>query len=104
MTLIKTILREIFGLFVDDAKFALAIILWVAIVRVLLPRISIPPVWAGTILFSGLALILAGSAEIYSRSRRSDNSPTSDGGSSQTSAQSWSRLSSPESQRPRRSS
>lgn len=72
MTWIKTILREIFGLFVDDTKFALAIILWVALVKVLLPRISIPPVWAGTIFFAGLALILAGSAELYSRARRSN--------------------------------
>ncbi len=71
MTWIKNILREIFGLFVDDANFALAILVWVALVRVLLPRLGIPPVWGGVILFAGLALILAESAERYSRSQRS---------------------------------
>jgi hypothetical protein len=71
MTSIKTILREIFGLFVDDANFALAILVWVVLVRIFLPRLGIPPLWGGMILFAGLALILAESAELYSRSQRS---------------------------------
>jgi hypothetical protein len=70
MTWIKTILREFFGLFVDDAKFALAIVLWITLVRIILPRTSIAPTWGGIILFAGLALILAESAALYSRSRR----------------------------------
>jgi hypothetical protein len=72
MTWIKTILREIYGLFVDDVKFALAILLWIALVRLILPRTSITPTWGGFILFAGLALILAESAALYSRSRRSN--------------------------------
>jgi hypothetical protein len=72
MTWIKTILREIFGLFVDDANFALAILVWVVLVRIFLPRLAIPPVWGGIILFAGLALILAESAALYSSSRRSN--------------------------------
>jgi hypothetical protein len=72
MTWIKTILREIYGLFVDDLKFALAIVLWIALVRLIFPRISIAPAWCGFILFAGLALILAETAALYSRSRRSN--------------------------------
>jgi hypothetical protein len=59
---VKTVLAEIFGLFVDDGNFALAIIVWLGIVGVVLPRFSIPPVWGGIILFIGLAAILSESA------------------------------------------
>ena len=33
MKWLKNILREIFGLFVDDGTFALAILIWLAVVR-----------------------------------------------------------------------
>jgi hypothetical protein len=72
MTWIKTILREVYGLFVDDLKFALAIIFWIALVRLIFPHISITPAWRGFILFAGLALILAENAALYARSRRSN--------------------------------
>jgi hypothetical protein len=59
---LKTILAEILGLFVDDLSFALAIIVWLGIVRLGLPRLNLPAAWNGVILFAGLAAILAGSA------------------------------------------
>jgi hypothetical protein len=70
MKWLKNILREIFGLFVDDGSFALAILLWLAIVRGATPRLNIPSGSAGVILFAGLALILAESATRYSRRKQ----------------------------------
>ena len=70
MTWLKNIVREIFGLFVDDVSFALAILLWLAVVRWLTPRLNIPSSVTGVILFAGLALILAESATSYSRRKQ----------------------------------
>jgi hypothetical protein len=62
MLWLKTILAEIFGLFVDDIRFALAIIIWLGLIRSGLPRLNLPMAWNGVILFAGLAAILAESA------------------------------------------
>jgi hypothetical protein len=59
---LKTILAEIFGLFVDDIGFALAIIVWLGIIQLGLLRLNFPAAWNGVILFAGLAAILAESA------------------------------------------
>jgi hypothetical protein len=59
---LKTILAEIFGLFVDDIRFALAIIIWLGIIQLGLLRLKLPAAWNGVILFAGLATILAESA------------------------------------------
>jgi hypothetical protein len=64
----KAIVTEIFGLFVDDGAFALAIVIWLGAVWLVLPRLGVPTTWGGIILFAGLALILAESA--MRRSRR----------------------------------
>lgn len=58
----KTIFAEIFGLFVDDGAFALAIVIWLGAAWLVLPRLGVPKTWGGIILFAGLALILAESA------------------------------------------
>jgi hypothetical protein len=58
----KTILAEIFGLFVDDGRFALTIIVWLGIIWLGLPRLNLPAAANGVILFAGLAAILAESA------------------------------------------
>jgi len=71
MRWLKTILAEIFGLFVDDISFALAIIIWLGIIRLGLPRLNLAAAWNGAILFAGLATILAGSAL-----RRASRKPT----------------------------
>jgi hypothetical protein len=64
---LKTILHEIFGLFVDDASFALAILLWLVLVKTLTPQLGISTRWTGVILFTGLALILAESTIRYAK-------------------------------------
>jgi hypothetical protein len=70
MKWLKNISREIFGLFVDDGSFALAILLWLAVVRWATPHLNIPSSITGVILFAGLALILAESATRYSRRKQ----------------------------------
>jgi hypothetical protein len=69
MKWLKNILREIFGLFVDDSSFALAILIWLAVVRWATPHLNIPHA-SGIILFAGLALILTESATRYSRRKQ----------------------------------
>ncbi len=63
MRWLKTIFAEILGLFVDDIGFALAIIIWLGIIRLGLLRLNFPAAWNGVILFAGLATILAESAQ-----------------------------------------
>jgi hypothetical protein len=70
MKWLKNILREIFGLFVDDGSFALAILVWIAVVRWATQHFNIPSGITGIILFAGLALILAESATRYSRRKQ----------------------------------
>jgi membrane protein implicated in regulation of membrane protease activity len=70
MNWLKPILREIFGLFVDDASLAAAILLWLSLVKILTPHISIAARWSGIILFAGLALILAESTTRYAKRPR----------------------------------
>jgi hypothetical protein len=53
------ILREIFGLFVDDGSLALIILCWLTAVALLLPQVPVPLAWRGTALFAGLAITLA---------------------------------------------
>jgi hypothetical protein len=67
---LKNILREIFGLFVDDGSFALAILIWLALVRWATSHLNIPSRATGIILFAGLALILTESAARYSRRKQ----------------------------------
>jgi hypothetical protein len=53
------ILREIFGLFVDDGSLALIILSWLTAVALLLPEVPLPLAWRGVALFAGLAITLA---------------------------------------------
>jgi len=57
--LIKTIALEIWGLFVDDAVFAGAVVVWLVVAAVTL-RPFVHTSWAAPWFFIGLALILAG--------------------------------------------
>jgi hypothetical protein len=70
MKWILKILREIFGIFVDDGSFALAVLVWLAVVYWTTPHLCLPPAGTVIIFFSGLALILAESALRYSRRRQ----------------------------------
>ena len=62
MQWLKTIFGELFGLFVDDGSFAVAILAWLGLSWLLLPRLGVSTTWSGLILFAGLALILVESA------------------------------------------
>jgi len=59
MTRLISILREIFGLFIDDGSLAIAILAWVGIVAFALPAFGLPGIWRAVILFVGCVLILA---------------------------------------------
>ncbi len=62
MRWMKSVLQEVWGLFVDDGSFALAILAWVAVTGLVLPRLGVTRGMDGILLFAGLALILVESA------------------------------------------
>ena len=70
MTWLKTIWSELFGLFVDDGSFAVAIILWLAVAWFVLPLVGLPEVLRPVILFVGLVVILVESATRHARGSR----------------------------------
>jgi hypothetical protein len=59
---IKSIWSELIGLFVDDGNFAVAILIWLGVCWVVLPRFAVPSRLPPAILFAGLVVILAESA------------------------------------------
>jgi small basic protein len=69
MKSLKTILHEIFGLFVDDASFAVAILLWLILIKFLAPHLGVHSRLAAILIFTGLALILAESTTRYAKAR-----------------------------------
>jgi hypothetical protein len=69
MSWLKSIFREIFGLFVDDGSFAIAILGWLALLWLALPHLPIPAVWRGATLFVGLIAILMESVLRRARQR-----------------------------------
>ncbi|MGH7226772.1 MAG: hypothetical protein ACRELF_26455 [Gemmataceae bacterium] len=62
MKWLKTIGEEVFGLFVDDGNFAIAIVVWLGITWFLSVHTLANIQWSGVILFLGLVLILVESA------------------------------------------
>jgi hypothetical protein len=56
MNVLRTILAELLGLFVDDWAFALLILLWAGVFASPLRRVF--GVWAGPALFAGLTAIV----------------------------------------------
>jgi hypothetical protein len=69
MRWLKSIAREVLGLFVDDGSFAIAILVWAAFVVVVLAHVAGHANWTGPALFSGLAFILIESVVRFSRRR-----------------------------------
>jgi len=55
---VAAILKELWGLFVDDGSLALALVGWVAICAFGLPRLPIPVLWHGPLLFAGCVVVL----------------------------------------------
>jgi hypothetical protein len=66
MQWVRNVVREIFGLFVDDGSFALAVLVWIGVVWLVLHRTRIV-VPGGIILFVGLGFILTENAIRFSR-------------------------------------
>ena len=69
MRWIRSVAREILDLFVDDGSFAIAILAWLALVVVVVPRVAAGAHWAAPVLFAGLALILIESVLRFSHRR-----------------------------------
>ena len=59
MSWLKTIWRELVGLFVDDGSLAVAVLAWLLVSGLLLPRLGLPPAWPPLVLAVGLLAILA---------------------------------------------
>ena len=58
MNALKTILRELVGLFVDDVGFAAAIVGWITLAWLLSAFVLPPSPWVAILLFAGLGAIL----------------------------------------------
>jgi hypothetical protein len=59
MSVLRTILNELAGLFVDDGSLAVLVLAWLAVCWLLLPKLGLPPPLLPFLLFVGLAAILA---------------------------------------------
>lgn len=66
---LKTVLRELVGLFVDDGNFAVAIAVWLAVSLVLLAHFASARWWGGPLVVAGLALVLVESVTRAARRR-----------------------------------
>jgi len=67
MSWLMSIAREIYGLFVDEGSFAIAILVWLGLAVAVAPRAAAGARWAGPALFVGLALILSESVLRFAR-------------------------------------
>lgn len=54
----RVIWAEFIGLFVDDEAFAVAIIAWLVLAGLLLPRLGLPAPWPAMLLFAGFVVVL----------------------------------------------
>ncbi len=61
MSWLSAAVRELLGLFVEDRALVLAIILWLAIDGLVLPRLGLDPRAVSLLLFAGAAAVLIGS-------------------------------------------
>jgi hypothetical protein len=70
MKWLRTICREILGLFVDDGSFAVAILVWLGVARFISRHIGPADAWSAVALSAGLVLILMGSSVRFARRAR----------------------------------
>lgn len=68
MAVLKRVFEEIFGLFVEDGYFAIAILVWLGLLWFIFTHLPIPADWHAVILFIGLIAILVES--VMRRARR----------------------------------
>jgi hypothetical protein len=67
MKLTVTIVKELFGLFIDDGSLALALVLWCLFAGVALPAIVPQGSWSAPLFFMGCLLILLVNVAMASR-------------------------------------
>ena len=67
MTALMRVAKEIYGLFVDDGAFALAIVLWIVLLRAVALHAHLAAPLSGFTLFVGIVILLIGSAIRFSR-------------------------------------
>jgi uncharacterized membrane protein YhaH (DUF805 family) len=70
MNAVRTTLRELWGLFVDDGSLALALILWCIAAGLILPRVLWMADWNAPILFLGCLVILLSNVAVAVRRLR----------------------------------
>jgi len=67
---LRAVLAELLGLFLDDVRVASAILIWLFFAGTVLPRLGLPSGVPGLVLFAGLAGILVVSVLGQSEGRR----------------------------------
>ncbi len=67
MKLIVTIIKELWGLFIDDGSLALALVLWCLFAGLALPAIMPQGSWNAPLFFIGCVLILLVNVTMASR-------------------------------------
>ncbi|HEX3570480.1 MAG TPA: hypothetical protein VHU44_06635 [Acidobacteriaceae bacterium] len=65
----RSVAREVWGLFVDDGSFAAAILVWLTVVSLGIRTVAWGAKWGGVALFAGLALVLIENVLRYARKR-----------------------------------
>lgn len=70
MSGLRTIVVELLAVFVDEGRFAGAIVAWLVLAALVLPRLPLPHGVPPVILFAGLAAILVEGALHRARPRR----------------------------------
>ena len=58
MSAITSALRELWGLFVEDASFTVGILVVLAFAMFVVPRVGIAGSWRGPLVFIALAIVL----------------------------------------------
>ena len=59
MNMLKSILEEVVGLFIDDGMLALLCVVLIAVVTVAILLLGLPGLWGGILLLAGCIAILA---------------------------------------------
>jgi hypothetical protein len=70
MRWLKSISREVLGLFVDNGSFAIAILVWLVVAAGGMRLAAPAGRWGGPVLFAGVAFVLIESVMRFSRARR----------------------------------
>jgi hypothetical protein len=56
------IVRDLWGLFVDDGSLAIGLVVWCGLAALVLPRVGLAAGWDGPVLYLGCAVVLVENA------------------------------------------